>query len=584
MNISFESKIVSEPQILNINKESDIITLIGKNGSGKSSILESIFEKYIDNDTNKRIIAFSSGQNELFSNLFIKHKRESNRYLAENNAIIRSFYFNSDWLKLLVFWSSILKSEGRVREYLKENNYIKINEFEDDITSKLHFKFRIRKAYVQKIKAEAEREIRSQKYGGEEYLFNENLYRKTYFHETLERIIDIFNIDFDFLNKENLIKRSLFINSEKVFKIFTHKEIDKIFSFWALATNGWLANFDWKDFLLEFEKGLNFHSLSDGEYQLLSIYALIDLFDDPDTIFLLDEADSHLYYENLIKMWQALKETKGTVLTTTHLSESILQNDFKNIKLVENGIIKNNIPFGELSKRLDMVIGDRNYKFKILSRVEYPVLIDNINDWEIFRRLAVKKLGKEAINILDKFLPISISSGFSQNNVVFGKSKLEFVKKFKEKNKDKEILTKKIFLICDRDEYNGGINDNLTVNIHSDYKNLKKFNSKKTSTHLLSWKRREIENYLLSSTLIIEKKLKNEIHKKYNLPKLKIGDNLDTVTDIRQGDFKDLIHPLYNDSGSGFNDKKLQELIDIIPSNEISEDITILYDFLKETY
>ena len=36
---------------------------------------------------------------------------------------------------------------------------------------------------------------------------------------------------------------------------------------------------------------LEFQQLSDGEYQLLSIYALIDLFDEVDTVFLLDEVD-----------------------------------------------------------------------------------------------------------------------------------------------------------------------------------------------------------------------------------------------------------------------------------------------------
>jgi hypothetical protein len=47
---------------------------------------------------------------------------------------------------------------------------------------------------------------------------------------------------------------------------------------------------------------LEFEQLSDGEYQLLSIYALIDLFDSENTIFLFDEIDSHLHFNNINKL------------------------------------------------------------------------------------------------------------------------------------------------------------------------------------------------------------------------------------------------------------------------------------------
>lgn len=577
MRLEFKSKIASEIQTLHIPNK--IATLIGENGSGKSSILEAIFEKYIDNGEYK-IIAFSSGQNELFTTLFDKHKKESNRYLAQSNEIIHSFYFNPDWLKLLVFWATVLEPNGKVRSYLLNGNYIKLNEFGDDISSKLHFKFRIRKAYVERIR----KEVANEKYGveGEDgYNFEENLYRKTYFHEALEKIIDVFEIDFDFLNMDNLVKRSLILDSDKAFKIFMHKDIEKIFSFWALATHGWLANVDWSDFSLKFKNDLDFHNLSDGEYQLLSLYALMDLFDGSNTIFLLDEADSHLYYKNLLLMWRVLHEAEGTILSTTHISDSILQNEFKNIRLVDKGMVEKNTPFRELSKRLNSVIGDKSYQYKILSRVELPVLIDNINDWDIFRKLAIKKIGKKVIPTLDKFLPLSVSSSFDSIDEVFGKGKLNFIKEFKERNLGNETLTKEIFLLCDKDELpENQIRENLTVNINREFNDIKKFNSNKTRTHLLSLKRREIENYLLSPSLFEAKECKEEINKLYNFPEYDIGDNLDNITDFRNGEFKAVVKPLYNDS-NGFNEDMLDEVISIIPKEEISEDIVTIYNYLK---
>src|SRR5690606_22623037 len=133
---------------------------------------------------------------------------------------------------------------------------------------------------------------------------------------TLEKIIDAFDIDFDFQNNNNLVKRWLSFNSDKAYQVFTHKDINKIFSFFALSTNGWLSNFDLPEFDLKF-KNFGFKHLSDGEYQILSTYAIIDLFDNENTIFLLDEIDSHLYYKNLNKMWSILNQTQGVIITTT---------------------------------------------------------------------------------------------------------------------------------------------------------------------------------------------------------------------------------------------------------------------------
>ena len=331
-------------------------------------------------------------------------------------------------------------------------------------------------------------------------------------------------------------------------------------------------------------KNIGFKHLSDGEYQILSTYAIIDLFDNENTIFLLDEIDSHLYYKNLNKMWTILNQTQGIIITTTHISESILQNKIENIKVIENGKIEDSLTFLELSKRLDGIVGQKNYQFKILSRVLYPVIMDNVNDWTIFKKLVIKKLGENTVTNLDKFLPIAKSSGFSSPNEIFGRQKLFFIEEFRKENENKEILTKDIFLICDKDDFQDNqINPNLTVNIHADFNSIKKFNENKTKTHLLSWKRREIENYLLSPSLFNTNNCNEAINALYNLPAYDVGNNLDNITDFRNGDFKTVLRPLYNMDGTGFNEEMLDEIISHIPAEEISNDIELIYNYLKDT-
>ena len=92
---------------------------------------------------------------------------------------------------------------------------------------------------------------------------------------------------------------------------------------------------------LVFNSNIELDQLSDGEYQLLFLYALIDLFDSDSTLFLFDEADSHLHYKNVEKLWALLHGIKGHAITTTHLLDSISakENRIEHLKVVEKGRI-----------------------------------------------------------------------------------------------------------------------------------------------------------------------------------------------------------------------------------------------------
>ncbi|NQY10287.1 MAG: ATP-binding protein [Flavobacteriales bacterium] len=579
MELEFKSKLVDTNQSLTLLNS--VTTFIGQNGCGKSSILEAIFKKYIEDDTYK-VICFSSGQNELFTSLFNEHKRTNRRYLRERNETIDSFYFNSNWVRMLVFCSTVFKQDGLVRKYLVEKNYIQTDSINDDISSRLDFRFRLRKHYVTLIREELEREELGEtpEEGDEGYELEENQLRVTQLHETLEKIVSAFNIDFDFRNNENLVKRWLTFDVNKGYQVFTHKDINKVFSFWALATNGWLSNSDLTDCRLKFDNGLEFKNLSDGEYQLLSIYAILDLFDTESTIFLFDEIDSHLYYQNIEKLWTVLKNTAGKVITTTHISDSILQNEIESIKLINNGEIEDDLTIIELSKRLSSIVGQEKYEYKIASRIKHIALLDDHVDWLIFKKLCVKKLGDTALTILNQIIPIKRSSSFETTNEIFGKGKLLFIEELKNQNQNQSFVTKNIFMICDKDDLpNTQISLDLTVQIHREFDAVKKFNSNRTKSHLLSWNRREIENYLLSPTMLNSKGKLSELRAKYPHLNINTGETLDNMVDIKGSNSKDLLHPLYKDGG--FDESKLDEIINLIPTNEISEDIERMHKYLE---
>ena len=286
---------------------SNICTLIGGNGSGKSTILESIFSSYIDEENLQReqeeslrdtyrCITFSSGQNELFSKVFNDYERNLKRYKSDGNGVIRSFYFDYGWSKLLIFFATSLKSNGLVRKYLLEHDYINVIENSDNSTF-MRMGFRVRKPLVDRIINDHNKEEHGE--------FVESSLIRSLYLRYLEKIVRAkIDPDYSFSEKDyirNITCRNVVIKATEARLIF-NDNINEIFTFFARATGTWLSNFELEEISLLFKNHLELRQLSDGEYQLLSIYALIDLFDDKNTIFLLDEVDSHLHYENIKKL------------------------------------------------------------------------------------------------------------------------------------------------------------------------------------------------------------------------------------------------------------------------------------------
>src|SRR5690606_342214 len=122
-----------------------VATLIGENGSGKSSILQSIFSDGLNggDHAHLRTVCFSSGQNESFSKYFNEHVKKIRR--RGKSMVLSSFYYDKTWSKLLVFLATALVRDGKTRTFLLEKGYAKESQDinRDDISSKLSFSFRV---------------------------------------------------------------------------------------------------------------------------------------------------------------------------------------------------------------------------------------------------------------------------------------------------------------------------------------------------------------------------------------------------------------------------------------------------------
>ena len=585
-----KNKIHQFPQTLTL--DSNVMTFVGENGCGKSAILESIFTDHLDdNQEETRLITFSSGNNESFSSIFQNSIRSKQRFVVNNSDdeekfenAINAFYFDEGWVRLLIFFATALKREGKTIEFLKSKELIDTNADGVDISTKIGFPFRVRKYYNDKIVYAVEQEA-------EDFELEQKSIRKTFFHQFLSKLTEkIHSADFDFETENSRIVKSWKWFQAKDAALVLGTDTNKIFSFLAWAS---LHNqFIFKDECgLYFKGDLELNQLSDGEHQLLAIYSLIDLFDSENTLFLLDEVDSHLYYRNIQKLWNVFGEIDGKVITTTHSADSIILNEFTNIKLVQRGKIEEDTVANQILDRLESLSAGGNYKLSIAGKVKYLALVEDYFDWFIFLELCKKKIPDFDLNIQQQIHYIKCSSGFSNYAQRFGSSKLDWVDSFKKHHANPNTNT--IFLVCDRDNLSiddvqdSGLVLNSAATGRQNRINLRGAGNK--AAYLLSWKRREIENYLLSHTMLTAHGKLAEINQHLApINQLRSEEPCDNV-DVRNLDVKTMLQPLYLKDGlaviptdeSGVDYNKLSAIIAEIPVNEISNDIVNIYNFIK---
>src|SRR5690606_36803683 len=272
-----ENKIYNQAQSLTL--DSNVMTFVGENGCGKSAILESIFSKYLhDTESESRLIAFSSGNNESFSSIFQNNFRNIKKLVVDDlnyteedeneesaseriEKVINTMYFDPTWVRFLVFCASSLKRDGKVIQFLKQKDLVDVDEHGVDITTHIGFPFRIRTYYnTQIIRARDEEAINP----------NHISIRRTFLHQYLTKIAEHLSNDYHFDIEEEGAR------IVKTWKWFYAKDLPivlgndsfKIFSFlaWASLNNDFIFR---HDCVLRFKNDIELNQLSDGEHQLL---------------------------------------------------------------------------------------------------------------------------------------------------------------------------------------------------------------------------------------------------------------------------------------------------------------------------
>ncbi len=574
-----------QPQTLNINK---VATLIGENGSGKSSILHSIFKKQIEEPSGTlQLICATSGQNENFSTFFERRLASLRSRKDISDIDFSSLFFTQKDVRFLTFLAYTFKSSGLVFNFVNSHK-----AFKDQVSVKLRLKISVPDTYIKNVQQEQIAEAKDYEHPSiRKRPFNQRL------DAFLEKIETLPDLDALLEKGKGLKSTEVEVTNEKFFDVFDGSRVDAIKFLIEGSYNEYF--FSASESLLYLTDNIEFSLLSDGEYQFLFVASLIDLFDSTSSLFMFDEVDSHLHHKNVELLWDILSKTKGKVITTTHLVDSIAENDFESLFLVENGQIKNEQKSQKLLERLKVLSKSKVVELEIASKLKNICLIDHYNDWKIFEILVKRKgLDWSPLSLIN---PIAMSSGYNAAGDCFGASKIKWVIELGEmKNYLRECKAEKngkkpplhdpkvtnIFLICDRDEL-------PAANIHAesgvkvigvDYPDKYNIGSpcpEKMNIHLLTWKRREIENYLLSYSAlthfeVIDAINSDQLAQGFHLREGDSGDN----DGIRMLDVKHIVNPLIETPGIGKDLTKIESYISHMKPEEISEDITNMYHFI----
>jgi len=580
-----------QPQTLNINK---VATLIGENGSGKSSILQSVFEERLNKRAHHHlnVVCFSSGQNENYSEkfgIYLKRERQAGRGLG-----LECLYFDKPWSKLLIFLATATKRSGKVRSFLRERGYVTESAFAgDDQTTCLKCAFKIDKNYVNRVQDALKREE-----SGEV-----DTLRNTPYFRSLDSFINTF-VSNDYEFEQPLRKRTIEIPASRLIDVSfdyprqpqageegidageanaqaQNTAFDPEVSFFTQAAdNDYFI--DKQGYKLVFKDGIELDQLSDGEYQLLFLYALIDLFDAPNTLFLFDEADSHLHYKNVEKLWSLLHSIQGHAITTTHLLDSISakENRIEHLKVVEHGRINEDNKIKQLISRLSVLSRAKSVEFEVCGKLPNIALLDDYNDWIIFIKLAARK-GLD-VSLLEQVHAIGKPSSRNDDNENIGKAKVDWTQSLSKAETDLETIN--VFLVCDRDNSNPRWHENgvLLLGAPRDEVNRIRWpGNRRVQTFMLAWRRREIENYLLSYSAlthfeVIDAINSDQLAQGFHLREGDSGDN----DGIRMLDVKHIVNPLIETPDIGKDLTKIESYISHMKPDEISEDITNMYNFI----
>ncbi len=499
---------------------SGLNVLIGTNGSGKSSLMESLFSAYLD-DSDKSIVGFTSGQNENFTELFATHLAKVRKQLNSGKvSAVKTLFFDRKWSSLLILLSTFLRRANKVEggfsaagmcsQYLLDKGY-RIRDFS--------FSLQVPKKFFE--------------------LYKVDEFQTSYFAQLVEQLTDV-DANTKAAQKPKLISLSeigsdaptstvqdgvlsnqVILGLSRILESLSgahHERIEQLhyltyFFQIASITESYV---DMEGNNLEFEmrgQGVDFRHISDGEYQLLSVYAIVDLFGDEFDFILLDEVDSHVHTSAIPCLWSTLSEIKkSVVVTSTHSPISLKYIDSNRILSLKGGSVREGITkLADLQLIFDSKHSSENVLALCFRFAKQIILIDSLKDWEILIELFRRKLGADFNKGLQDYSIQELSStreNFHQDKDSKDKfvAKLSHIYSHELSPEDhKKIDLRLLVSLKDRDGEalkNTYLNQGEFFAITQEKQPLALSQRKKIELIDIYLHRREIENYLLTESVV----------------------------------------------------------------------------------
>ncbi len=568
--------------------------LVGTNGSGKSSFLEYLF---LNNEFDSSIV-YSSGINESFSPKYREYLNslywQSRRSIfSEKQGDVQSirskFFFTKEWAPFLILVASFLStSDSNIQKWMNHFN-LKVALFNFQLYLPSTFRNKLKAAYE-------ELEAGRVDYGFESSRVVKFLSRLV--DNEQEKLTSDIRVNTSWGSKENLTPNPRSSMNAVIFtqlfelSLFTSSEnqSEAIGNFFqmlqALSTGGSRSRFiPLENTEMIFSKGDNLVSLqnlSDGEFQILLNSALIDLFDNDDSLFLLDEVDAHIHPTMINKVWSSFDNVEGFVFTTSHNLLTISNSEYNRIVFLEDGTI-----VSDTAKKVKLVddicgtlFGAPIWK-SLLYTVENLVLIDGLGDWAIFKELMLKT-NYNFGDIENRFLVIERSSGTdhdSRENLlkakkIFVDDMLQVAKK--SKIPQSQIKLKNIFLICDSDEY---VFSGEGLDIRS---GIQRKGSIRFNVHSIVWNRRNIESYLISPNARLH--YDESSSEGFSWGELSgfgsLNENNLNNESIKRVDSKVIVRRFIGDEG--FDDSRMKEYVSRMSNEEVDLYLTLVAEKMIE--
>lgn len=581
-----------------VTLEDGINLLVGANGSGKSSLLEYLFAK---EDIGLNRIAYSSGVNESYSKIYSpilskKYKSFRSTYYsfgAEKPAIFDDqfcIYLDKTWAPFLIVTALYLKnSDTSLCGRWMQNLSLKVFSLKYSLNFSRQYRSKVETSISESEQGKSFLGFQSSKIhrfvsklsGGLEGVgtrSNEEVEIGTGDIYDKGGVVNKEITDFLFKN-ELLADGELFAGVDpKKYSIAQQNEIQLInfFSLLQTVAFGKTPVIDLQTTDLIFKNSTNdqfgLNDLSDGEFQLLTTSALIDLFGDEKSLLILDEIDAHIHPSIIRKIWAMLEPLKTKILTSSHNMMSLSLTDINRIRFLEDGTILN-----ESRKKKGVIESLYGAYFSppvaqsLYYSCENLFILDGHNDWQLLKSLC-KRAGKRFEEIEENCMIIPVSSSTQKANGFdeMYSRKIDWVKNFKNSllNLDldsRKIRLKNFILICDKDDLDLSSrtkdqNCDLFYNIVTN--GIKKVKGFSGTIHLIVLNRRNIESYFISKSA--REELSDEISEESIIKDWEVSE-----TDYKKNEDKYRrsyigkqirnLGPLFADSDS-FNSRSIEEV------------------------